>query len=66
MYRRVIIVLVQIKHKPVLFVNHACDIVDFALVVKDGVTLQRQIRSVPSVGVVDGRSDDVDPKDKRG
>lgn len=47
-----------------IFVDDTAHIVLFALVVEDGVALQRKIRSVPRISVIDGGSDNVDPENQ--
>lgn len=58
------LVLVDIENKSILLVDHFGYIINLALVIKDGIALQREVCRVPSIGVVDNRCDNVDPKDE--
>lgn len=59
-------ILLGIKSKVIFLVDDLGNVEDGTGVVVDGVALKRKMGREPSVGVVQCRTNDVDPKDEGG
>lgn len=63
-YRGIALILGRIKSKAILLVDNFGDIVSGTRVVEHRIALNRKVRRIPDVTVVERRRDDVNPENQ--